>query len=401
MMAFPMRFWVEWGPFSSFSISDIAIITAILFLIANSILSAKIIIGSKLILSALLTPLIFGILSLFWTTDPIQTFKTLIIYAEAIAAYLAAIFLFRSMEFKSIAFTTIIFLHIIIISAVFSYFGVPGFNPQIPPDVSSETQAAYLLTYKARFSHPFIGLSNNFASVLAFYPLILASCSRITGSKAYIWTLSLTLAAILATQSRGVLLAFLVGLIAYLSKKKFKSYLAPRMTTCLFLVSLGILLYFHSNPTSLTYLKDRFTLLEIYTRIEIYKQTINAIIEAPLLGHGAGVPISALNTTIFQSVHNTYLEQLFYYGLFGGIPVIMAIISLPILINKMPVLNYSAWSIRRSVSFSVLIQLILSMMHPSFEGSLLRVMFSFSLGIGISLITAANRKSIISSNNQY
>jgi len=395
MMAFPMRFWITMGPFSSFSVSDVAIITAAFAWVGYSLVSGTVPVGSNRIFGALLIPLVIGAVSLLWTVDKIQTLKVLVVYAEAIAAFLTTIFLFRFLTFESIAILIKIYLCIVIFSAVFSYLEIPGFHAQIPPGLSWEIQDAYYITYDARFSHPFIGQSNNLASILAFFPFILASCFRITGSKSYIWILCLTIIAIMATLSRGVLLSLGIGLLIHLFTRNIKLMNVRRLIGCVVIITIGVVMFFTFNPVALTHLRERLSPAEIYTRIELFQQTINAVKKAPFFGYGAGVSLNLITESSLQSVHNTYLEQLLYFGIIGGIPVLAAFLAIPILIIKIPVLNQSARTMRKAVALSMVIQLLIFMSHPSFEATLLRVLILFSLGIGISLIYAANRKSTI------
>jgi O-antigen ligase len=206
-------------------------------------------------------------------------------------AYLAAIYLLRPLLLETIAKLIVVFVGFVIVGAVFSYFELPGFSPQLPPDTSLPAKAAYLLTYNARFSHPFIGLSNNLATVLAFFPFILAACFRITGSSLYLWMLYATLIAILATLSRGVMLALIVTLMVYFFTRSFRFMPLHKFLKFFSILASGFILFIMLNPATLNHFKGRLDARGIHTRLHLYRQTIEALESAPLLGYGAGMKL--------------------------------------------------------------------------------------------------------------
>lgn len=391
-MSFPARIWIPFVFFSSLSISDIALAFTALVWLLLILSSGTVPLGSKCVFGALLTPVLVSIFSLVWTIDTTTTLKALVIYTEALLAYLAAIYLLHPIPFERIAKLIVLFVSLVIIGAVFSYIGLPGFSPQLPPDFSSQANEAYLITYKARFSHPFIGLSNNLATILAFFPFILAACYKITRARLYLWTLYATLIAILATFSRGVLLALFIVTAAYLLAQRTRFLSSRMLVKGIISVALGLTLFIMLNPVAAKHLGARFSLTEIYVRMDLYRQTIEAVKSAPFLGYGAGVTLDDIRGSNLSSVHNTYLEHLLNLGILGAIPVVAALLALPILIMNLPVLTSSARLIRKAVALSVTVELLVFMSQPSFEGSLLRMLFYFSIGMGISLLSAANRK---------
>jgi len=127
-----------------------------------------------------------------------------------------------------------------------------------------------------------------------------------------------SLAAVVATASRGGILAALVGLMgsAYVLRRR----LQPRWWA---IASAGIaaaVLVWLIPPE--TYLRiftitDQFSGGDLNQRTVIWSWGWSAFERAPLLGHGAGTFVAAAGLAPFDTAHNTFLSVLVEYGIAG------------------------------------------------------------------------------------
>jgi hypothetical protein len=113
---------------------------------------------------------------------------------------------------------------------------------------------------------------------------------------------------------------------------------------------------------------------------------LSKIGERPLIGFGAGTsPDRAPLLVAEGSVHNTYLQQIVYYGIPLGTGLCLALVALA----RFFVLRGRFTSISKVVAYALVVQLIVFLWESSFEGTVLKVLFFMSIGLGAALVRAA------------
>src|SRR5262245_35407208 len=127
-------------------------------------------VGYRELFWILCVPVVVTVLSLVWSVDRPATLRSVLVYTEGLIAYL---FVMRELEgLPPDRIITYIkrYSYLLIVPAVLLLLHVPGFAPQV--EGIKHSSGGYL-TYYTRLSHPFIGGSNNLATVLAFFVPIL------------------------------------------------------------------------------------------------------------------------------------------------------------------------------------------------------------------------------------
>jgi len=392
VLAFPFRFRYAVGPFSSFSPMDIALMLGGI-VVAYSLLSGRSNMGPSSLLVALATPVIFCCLSLVWTIETVSTIKVFVTYSEALVAYLVAFTIFSNLSSSAIAKSLLIFVTVIIATAFLSILGFPGLEVQVPLSYPPGTDAydLYIISFSARLSHPFIGLSNNFATVVAFFPILFFAYAMAYNKKIFFYAALICFLVVALTLSRGVTGALILSYFIYIIKGKI--FLKGMWSIVLIALILtgGVFLYLELNPVASSHFHGRLGAASVTGRFTGWWLGLDAISNSPLYGYGAGATIKEGRLYI-DNLHNTYLNQLLYYGWFGGSIVIMSILFLPVLVARLRLEGDKAIILKRGVVFALITELIVFASQASLEGSVLRVIFYFSIGATMALVFACDRE---------
>jgi O-antigen ligase len=347
--------------------------------------------GPQPLAIALLIPPAVSALSVLWTQDRDATVRSTIVYAEAVVAYLIVL---RELEGLSAA-RVIAFLRryawLVTLPAVLLLLHVPGFQPEEPG--LSPTSGDYL-SYYSRLSHPVLGRSNNLATVLAILvpPLLYWGHSRRDRRATTAGLIALT--AVVLTLSRGVLVAFAVGGIGYLLLLRRppgsprRPVLAKVIAATLGLAGAAAALY-ELNPDTREFFLGRLSTANVTRRADLYSVAFQKIAEHPLLGYGAGV-VPDRDSALFVDVHNTYLQQLLYFGLPLGVLVGAVIAALPIFF----VARRWRTPVAGAAAYAVLVEAISFAFESSFEGTVLRVIFYLTLGLLVGLVRSAQAEAV-------
>jgi O-antigen ligase len=347
--------------------------------------------GPRPLAIALLIPPALSALSMLWTQDRDATLRSTIVYAEAVIAYLIVL---RELEGLSAA-RVIAFLRryawLVTLPAVLLLLHVPGFQPEEPG--LSPTSGDYL-SYYSRLSHPVLGRSNNLATVLAILvpPLLYWGHTRRDRRATGAGLIALT--AVVLTLSRGVLVAFAVGGLGYLlllrrpSGSPRRPVLGKVVAATLGLAAAAAALY-ELNPDTREFFLGRLSPANVARRADLYSAAFQKIAEHPLVGYGAGA-VPDGDPTLFVDVHNTYLQQLLYYGLPLGVLVGAVVAALPIFFVA------RRWHapVAGAVAYAVLVEAISFAFESSFEGTVLRVIFYLTLGLLVGLVRAAEAEAV-------
>jgi O-antigen ligase len=252
--------------------------------------------------------------------------------------------------------------------------------------------AEFLGSYYARLGHPYIGKSNNLATVLGFFVLLVLAYACFRRNVQSYAIAGLTIAAIVATLSRGVVLALAIAGIVFLAvNRRIAVRAAMAASLAIMLVVGGSVLIFQENPEwgGWIVLGDRMERKNIDARVEKVDMALTKIEARPLLGYGGGV-VADGEVLLDGGVHNTVVEQFLYYGIPIGLVVVMALVVLAIRVAQWPASGPEGKSLARAVGVGILGQFLIFLVQSSYEGTLLRVLFYFSVGLAVAMLRASD-----------
>lgn len=385
-MLFPYRFKEEWWLFSSVSLLDPVLLLAAFMVFLSIAARAFVFTGEHRIFSILLLPLLFAVGSLSWSVDMPATMKSIVVVGSAVAAYLSVVVLFRGVATSDLLKGILVVVWILLITGMASY--LPG-SPLAPELLHSEREGSgFILSYRARFSHPFLGLSNSFATILVMLlPFVYAARRLGVWPKRAFWTGMILVAGIVATGSRGVLLAMVVvyGLLWLYRAWAVGTF--PRGVLGGGLVVLGVAAGFlWLSPDAADHLGGRLSAANVDGRFSAFLAALQVATQDYPMGIGSGVSLSDLSDVSLRSVHNAYLQNVLWFGVVGGIALSIAMWLLPWLVLRIKVSTVQALIAKRALATSLLLLMVVNLSQASWEGSVLRVQIYVIVALGVLLI---------------
>ncbi len=392
----PIRFKIGFALFGSFTLLDIVLVAATLRLLFGTLLShGKVQVGDRRVTALLAIPFLVCIGSVLWTRDLTATLRTTAMFAEAMVAYFVVTNSFAHLSSDMILARAALLIVLLLTGSVLSLLQVPGFGPQIPNNTlaGGPEHLAYLTTYYGRLSNPFYGLSNDLASVLTLYVCPFLAWAVIRGRVRYLLFSGAAFAGVLFTLSRGVALATIVtGLMFLLAQQeKLRRWLPGIILGLSLLLTVGYF-YYQLNEAVQAYLIDRLAVTTIAVRQELFARAIQLITDAPLFGYGAGVVVDPL---LIDGVHNTYLQQILYYGIPLGLVCGAALWFLAgrFLLMRSPSANIRVMA--TAIGVSILAQLALFLVETSFEATLPKTALYFFMGIATVVLVRLKQEVVV------
>lgn len=399
-LALPVRIWIPLGWFSSFAPIDVLLLTSPVFVALLQPGHFAIGIGRRSIAWLLLAPVVLCVLSYLWTVDAAGTARTLLLDGEAMVAYLAVATIFQKLPSSTIGVLLCILVSTIIATSVLSTLDVPGLAPQVPPNLDAASQQAFLSSYYSRLSHPYFGLSNNLATVLGFFPFLLVAWARITCKARYRWLAAACVVATIATLSRGVVLALAIAWLVWLAsglRRHGKGYwhILPYAA----LAAIAMAAYIAATQVVDDNLASRLSDANVLQRFAAFGRVLSAVMARPI-GYGAGASLAAIAGGDMANAHNAYLQQFLNFGVGGGAIAVLALAWLPIAVKRWRLHSRAALEARGGLLFGILTTLLAFMSEASYEGSVLRVLFYASIGLGVAMVVALEREARVCSEHQ-
>ncbi len=397
-LAAPIRFYGVWQmPYvASFSVVEVALLVALLYVVGGVVIYGRLVIGPTRIIALLALPVFATVISVIWSIHPGMTFKAMAVHFEAVLGYLVVINILRGLSVREHLGLMGAFVVVLLVAAVLSYTGIPALSPQLPPDLSQSETAAFLLSYHARFSHPFIGLSNNIATVLVMVLPILVAIGWCYRSKHWYLAASFSFVALVATMSRGVFLGLMLavgitGLLWLAVHGRFNKGIIRLFIFFLTAMVAGMTIFFYSSPSALQHLDGRFSFYNVDSRLLAYKATLGVILAHPVTGVGGGVGLGeVVSSTGLHSVHNAYLQALFWYGIPLGLVVAFVPLLLPLVTSRLCAVRGVPRIFRRGIVIALLAVAMSNLFESSWEGSMLRLLTYVLIGWCISMLHALN-----------
>lgn len=396
-MAFPFRIREKIIIFNSVSIFDIALLifsfALLLYIFYND---GKLYVGNKSIFLLLCVPLLIGLFSIVWSEDIAETFYYIIINTEAVLSYLVTVNLLRKSKSEWIMSLMAILSLLIIIPSIFSYFRIPGFASYIPYEIGSVEYNSFIASYYTRLSSPFFGLSNNLATILAYFLFPFLTWYIISGKRSYLLLTTIILASIIMTVSKGVLLSITITipLFIYWQKVRIKQIIQPLFLAFILSVVGFTVAYVLSDQFRIYAINvfnvGRAIFVKGAERFQRYEAALRLIERALLYGYGAKVIPPDFG---FQgNVHNTYLEQMVYFGIPLGMISIASLILLPFGFKRFSKKGDLSSRVSVGIVSAIICQLIIFITETSFEGAVLKVIFYVSIGLSVALVNSLTQQ---------
>lgn len=387
VMLFPFRFEYSWLFFNTLSPLELMLPVSLGITVVICLIHGKVVVGDRFSFLILSLPVVFGLMSLSFSINTAATVKSILVYSSSLAAFLVTVVLFRSLSFRVLAKVVLAIPVILIVTGILSYVPSSPLRPESVMPLYAFLQDGFLISYNARFSHPFLGLSNSFATVLAMLlPLVLVLRRIEIWPNMSWWVATMILGGLLATVSRGVLFAvFLVYMMVFFWR--FLVY-GTLHRNGLLLVVLSVVLAFGFlwfNPVAQEHLTDRLSWVNVSARMDAFSAVFSVLKEHPF-GVGSGVSLSEVSEIALISVHNAYFQNLLWFGWGGGFLLSGAMFVLPLAVLYMPVSSYQAKQVKKALALSIAILLLINFSQASWEGSVLRVWIYFLVGLGIVMI---------------
>jgi O-antigen ligase len=383
--AAPYRFYGSFPVVSSISFLDIALLIAGGVMLLRSGVHRNDV-GDRRLFWLLTVPVAMSAISLLWSTQRGATLRETLTYLEGLLAYAFAVQQTRGVPAQTIITWLRRYAYLLLIPSVLLLLHVPGFEPQQP---GIKHSSGDYISFFTRLSHPFIGRSNNLATVLALLVIVLFYWGARHRDRATTGAALTVLVAIALTVSRGVILSLLVATLVYLVLNGGRAFRAiwrygvlPRLAIAAAVIAAGAVAFYHFNPDTHIFIGNRTSSANVFLRESRFTAGLTKLGERPWLGFGSGA-LPDNDAAIAGGVHNTYLQQLLAYGVVLGFVVIASLVEV---LRRF--IHVGAGQLRMMVGLTVLAQLFIFATEASFEGAVLRVLFYLFLGLLVGLVRA-------------
>ena len=198
-------------------------------------------------------------------------------------------------------------------------------------------------------------------------------------------------AAVVLTQSRGIVAATLLGGLVFFvaERRRVLRWLPGVALGSALVLSIGYF-YYQINQTVQTYLADRFRFTTIQVRRDILSAALDRLSDAPILGYGGGV-VPGGDPILADGVHNTYLQQMLYYGIPLGLVASTALWMLAALLFRWPTRNKAVALMAVAMGVTMLVQLVQFLGETSFEATLPKSALYLFVGLCVVILRNLNR----------
>jgi len=396
LITFPFRIRGKILIFNSISIFDIALIAfSIMLLLYVLYNKGRLYVGNKSIFLLLCVPLFIALFSIVWSKDVSKTFYYIIVMTEAVLSYLVIINLLRRFDSQRIMSIMACMVLLIIILSFLSFYRVPGFAPFIGYEYGSLEYNAFLASYYTRLSSPFLGLSNNLASVLAYFFFLSWTWYVISRVRSYLLLTVIIFVSIIMTMSKGTLLAIAITIPFFIYWQKLRIKQLIQVLFLSFTLSAGgfVVAYNLSEQfrkyAPYVFSIERALFVTGLERLHRAEAAVVQITRSPLYGYGARVIPKEYG--FLGNVHNTYLEQIMWFGLPLGMINILALIALPLIFMHGLRRRDQISRARLGIAAAIVCQLLIFITESSFEGQFLKILFYVSVGFSVALVNSLAR----------
>ncbi len=321
--------------------------------------------------------IVLPLVSILWSVQRLESALFAISSIESLVAFVVALMMLRGVRSETIALLAGAWLVLLIIPGILLWLRVPGFG--VPAEFTIE--GGYYWSYFARLSHPLLGRSNNLATLL----VVLVPAVTLWGFRRRNWLIlamgSLGFLGVILTLSRGVLLALVVVAIcgaAYGLARGRRVRPLPRVAWLWLGANVALAVVIVALvPAVRSFLWDRFSLASIVERGGLVAQGWSVVAEHWLLGAGAGTG---------NDIHNTFLQQLVYFGVPLGLLVDVLLVATVVWWFRGQAVP-ARW-LALAAGFGVSTEVLSFVSQSSFEGTLLRPLIWLGWGLLVAWVAS-------------
>ena len=395
--AFPYRFETGAGLFATVSVLDFAFLISTLVVVVSACRRGHLSIGHRGVAIALALAPLLAFCSLLWAVDFRMALKAVTLYAYALALYIVVVNLLDDAPARFTAGLFSWFAIVVLMGALFLYLRVPGFD--LFAAVDSPVDLDRIAAAYARFSHPFIGLSNDFAPILAFTLFAILGFGRL---QPRLW--DKPLAAVLAiglflTFSRGVLIGFLLVSLAYWTGSRFNLRLLAKALVVSMIVGAAVYVFTSRYAFSVgeRQISGRDIVIDrlsnpgtVGVRAATYRTSLALVWRRPLLGYGTGIFDPDRSGQLSGTSHSTYLQQLLFYGVPLGMLSSLAWIVLAHMFWKWNTTTGDTRRFAKAVGAALAVILIAAASETFMEATVPRLLIYLLVGMSTALLNASD-----------
>lgn len=382
--AAPYRYYGSFPLVASVSVLDAALFLAGIGLLARRVVLGRIELGDHRLFGLLCVLPVLSLTSLLWTVDTVETVREVLSYGECVLAYAYVVQQTSGVRPERIIAWTRRFTYALLLPCFFLLLHVPGFAPQAP---GIKHSAGDYLSFFSRLSHPFIGRSNNLATILLMLVVVLVYWAVTRHDVATYVAAAVATIALVLTFSRGALLALVIAALVWLVRRTPGGSTARRRlaTTVRSVLAAAVAAgwaFYVLNPDTREFIVGRLSLSNLFLRESRLSHGFDWLANRPLLGYGAGT-LPGNDAAIAGGVHNTFLQQLLAYGVVLGVVGVIALLEV-----TRYFLGGRASGLRRAIGVGMVALLIDFSVEASFEGQALRVIVYVLIGMAAGLLRA-------------
>jgi O-antigen ligase/polysaccharide polymerase Wzy-like membrane protein len=399
--AFPYRFETRTGLFATVSVLDFAFVVCMLVVAVLVCWRGRLAVGNRAVALSLAIPPLLAVCSLLWAVDAQPATKAVVLYVYALGLYVMVVNLLEGAPARFIGALFGWFAVVMLTGALLLYFRVPGFDlfalTDAPIDFERIT-AAY-----ARFSHPFIGLSNDFAPILTLTLFAIIGLSPASPRRWVKLLAALLAVGLFLTFSRGVLIGLGIVGLAYWTASRFTLRLVGRVLVVGTVIVIAVFAFASRYTVSVgeRQLSGKEIVIDrllnpgtVGLRTVGYRASLAVVWQRPLLGYGTGVFDPGRSGQMSTS-HSTYLQQLVFYGVPLGLVSSAAWIALAYLYWNWRARSPEAHRFARAVAAALTIILIAASVETFMEATMPRLLIYLLLGMSTALLNTYDKPSEI------
>lgn len=389
-VAFPVRFELAVGPFTTLSALDVVLLVCLACLCTRILSLAPVQLGPPMVGLAVLVPAVVAACSIAWALDAALAAASAIKYLYAALIYFVALQLGAQQTQAQLAGALLAILLGWLAASLAMYLGVPGFGFFLPRGLGWTEREVFDLfsSVYTRLGHPYIGQSNDYGPLLALLGFIFLGFARLEKSRLAAAASGVAFTASLLTFSRGLALGLFIsfGVYAILARLPLRRFAFPAMALAAALVllgpvAIGLTIALDDREIALAdILASRLSDANVAARLAGYRDTLALVVERAWLGHGAGY-YDRSSPGALVSAHNAVLEQWKYFGIVLGTVTSGCYVGVMAYFFGLRRQRNEASVLTDAIACAWLCLVVASMVETFFEATTPRAVIYFVLGL--------------------
>lgn len=318
----------------------------------------------------------FAAFSVGWSTNPAASWVYAGNAVEGLVLVWMVIAVTRDEPARLVSWAIGLWVVALLVPCALMWAGVRGFQPPAWLDPESGDYISYF----ARLSHPWIGRSNNPATLFVVAVVPLAAWGVRHRARFAQVLAGVALVATVMTVSRGTLLALAAGavflaIVAWPLARSLWRWAAAVLGVSV----VALVLMYLLNPASRMHLSSRASATNVDARFVLLSDALSDIGAAPWLGTGPSVT---------PSVHNVLLQQMVDFGAVGGLVIDVLLVGVVVWWFLPSRRRGPAGWLAVACGVGIAVQLGSCLVEASYEGGFLRNLMWLSWGLLLALFAA-------------